>query len=141
MSGRQRWHWIAAGVAGLAVVGAVLANGKTSKPPTLTAHPFPTVQFHPPENGGVIAATPTMDATTVTNTTPKPKPGPPSTQARPTAPEHTETKLTITFSLPDIPWYFDDCAIAREFGLAPIRKGEPGYRPELDGDHDGLACE
>jgi len=26
-------------------------------------------------------------------------------------------------------------------GKAPIRVGEPGYRPALDADNDGIACE
>ncbi|HTQ16173.1 excalibur calcium-binding domain-containing protein, partial [Mycobacterium sp.] len=26
-------------------------------------------------------------------------------------------------------------------GAAPIRRGQPGYRPELDRDGDGIACQ
>jgi Excalibur calcium-binding domain len=37
--------------------------------------------------------------------------------------------------------YYPDCAIARAAGAAPIHIGEPGYRPELDADSDGIACE
>lgn len=144
MSGGQRWHWIAAGVAGLAVVGAVLADGKTEMP-TLSAHPFPTVQFYPQQNGGVIAATPTLDPTTVTKTTPRPKPPPPPAPD-PSEPPHTDTKITVPltpsdFLPPDFPLYFEDCDIAKALGYAPIYKGEPGYRPQLDKDHDGIACE
>ncbi|MHA0040636.1 excalibur calcium-binding domain-containing protein [Deinococcus sp. PEB2-63] len=37
---------------------------------------------------------------------------------------------------------FASCAAARAAGAAlPLRRGQPGYRPELDGDGDGLACE
>ncbi|MBZ9712129.1 excalibur calcium-binding domain-containing protein [Deinococcus multiflagellatus] len=37
---------------------------------------------------------------------------------------------------------FTSCAQARAAGVpTPIRRGQPGYRPELDGDGDGLACE
>lgn len=37
--------------------------------------------------------------------------------------------------------YYATCAEARNAGAAPIRKGQPGYRAELDGDMDGIACE
>ncbi|APA97216.1 excalibur calcium-binding domain-containing protein [Nocardia seriolae] len=37
--------------------------------------------------------------------------------------------------------YYKNCTEARKAGAAPIRKGEPGYRPALDRDNDGIACE
>ena len=37
--------------------------------------------------------------------------------------------------------YYRRCADARADGAAPIKRGEPGYRPGLDADHDGIACE
>lgn len=37
--------------------------------------------------------------------------------------------------------YYRDCAAARAAGVAPIRRGEPGYRPALDANTNGLACE
>lgn len=37
--------------------------------------------------------------------------------------------------------YYPNCATARALGRESIRIGEPGYRPELDADHDGIACE
>ena len=37
--------------------------------------------------------------------------------------------------------YYRDCDDARAMGAAPLRRGEPGYRPELDRDGDGVACE
>lgn len=36
---------------------------------------------------------------------------------------------------------FRSCAAARAAGAAPMRRGEPGYNPHLDGDNDGIACE
>ena len=30
---------------------------------------------------------------------------------------------------------------ARAAGVAPIRRGNPGYRPALDRDNDGVGCE
>lgn len=37
--------------------------------------------------------------------------------------------------------YYAGCDEARAAGAAPILKGQPGYRPEMDGDADGIACE
>jgi endonuclease YncB( thermonuclease family) len=37
--------------------------------------------------------------------------------------------------------YFRNCAAARAAGMAPLYRGQPGYRPEMDGDNDGIACE
>lgn len=36
---------------------------------------------------------------------------------------------------------FRSCAAARAAGAAPLRRGTPGYNPNLDGDNDGIACE
>lgn len=37
--------------------------------------------------------------------------------------------------------YFRTCKEAWAAGAAPIYRGQPGYRPEMDGDGDGIACE
>ena len=37
--------------------------------------------------------------------------------------------------------YYANCTAARAAGAAPIRAGQPGYRTQLDGDKDGVACE
>ncbi len=37
--------------------------------------------------------------------------------------------------------YYPDCNAARAAGVAPIYAGQPGYREEMDGDLDGIACE
>lgn len=36
---------------------------------------------------------------------------------------------------------YRNCAAARAAGAAPLRRGEPGYAPWLDNDHDGVGCE
>jgi hypothetical protein len=36
---------------------------------------------------------------------------------------------------------FNGCNEVRARGLAPLRRGEPGYGTHMDGDGDGLACE
>ena len=37
--------------------------------------------------------------------------------------------------------YYQNCTAARAAGAAPIYQGQPGYRLQLDRDHDGVACE
>ena len=37
--------------------------------------------------------------------------------------------------------YFRNCKEAWAAGAAPLYRGQPGYRPEMDGDSDGIACE
>jgi hypothetical protein len=37
--------------------------------------------------------------------------------------------------------HYANCAEARAAGAAPLHDGDPGYRPAMDGDKDGVACE
>jgi Excalibur calcium-binding domain len=37
--------------------------------------------------------------------------------------------------------YYPNCRAACDAGAAPIYRGQPGYRPPLDRDNDGIACE
>jgi endonuclease YncB( thermonuclease family) len=37
--------------------------------------------------------------------------------------------------------YYANCAAVRAAGAAPLYSWQPGYRPALDGDSDGVACE
>lgn len=37
--------------------------------------------------------------------------------------------------------YYRNCDAARLAGAAPIYRGLPGYRPEIDGESDGVACQ
>lgn len=43
--------------------------------------------------------------------------------------------------VPQLGAYYSGCDDARAAGAAPLYRGEPGYRPEMDGDSDGIACE
>jgi hypothetical protein len=43
-------------------------------------------------------------------------------------------------TLPGVGRYYPDCAAAHAAGVYSIRRGEPGYRPELDPNGDGFAC-
>lgn len=37
--------------------------------------------------------------------------------------------------------YYANCSEAKAAGAAPLYIGQPGYRPKMDGDSDGIACE
>ena len=37
--------------------------------------------------------------------------------------------------------YYANCAAVRAADAAPLYSSQPGYRPALDGDGDGVACE
>ena len=37
--------------------------------------------------------------------------------------------------------FYANCDDAKAAGAAPMYKGDPGYRSDLDGDGDGIACE
>lgn len=42
--------------------------------------------------------------------------------------------------MPTWTWY-RNCRQARAAGVAPLLRGDPGYRSGLDADNDGVACE
>ena len=37
--------------------------------------------------------------------------------------------------------YYRNCKEVWQAGKAPIREGDPGFRPQFDGDKDGVGCE
>lgn len=37
--------------------------------------------------------------------------------------------------------YYANCAEAHAAGVTPLYRGQPGYRSQMDGDNDGVACE
>jgi hypothetical protein len=66
-----------------------------------------------------------------------PAPLPPASQPvpqRPVEPQRDKDSSAGTV-------YYKNCGQARAAGAAPIKRGEPGYRPELDRNNDGIACD
>ena len=37
--------------------------------------------------------------------------------------------------------FYSGCREVRAAGAAPLHRGQPGYRADMDGDGDGIACE
>jgi hypothetical protein len=58
---------------------------------------------------------------------------------RPQASPPPERAATRSLAATQAP--FPNCAAARAAGAAPVRRGDPGYAPWLDGDGDGKGCE
>nr|WP_249420188.1 excalibur calcium-binding domain-containing protein [Rhabdothermincola salaria] len=59
---------------------------------------------------------------------------------RPGSPAPT-VPVAPTTAPPGAEPYYANCDAARAAGVAPILRGQPGYRDRLDGDGDGVACE
>src|SRR5262249_27614405 len=64
------------------------------------------------------------------------------------APPPTPVDIPESGSLPAAPpagveasASYPNCRAAKTAGAAPLYAGQPGYRPGLDRDHDGIACE
>ena len=53
---------------------------------------------------------------------------------------HVTTKPTATPKQSTGGVFYRTCADARKAGKAPLHRGDPGYRPALDKDRDGVAC-
>ncbi|MGY2089115.1 excalibur calcium-binding domain-containing protein [Nocardia gipuzkoensis] len=73
---------------------------------------------------------------------PTPAPSPSAEPAPPPAPVPAPTPAPVPPRPPSsASVFYPDCDAARAAGAAPLHRGEPGYRPQLDSDHDGVACE
>lgn len=48
-------------------------------------------------------------------------------------------RVVTTTKAPSV--YYKNCSAVWDAGMAPLRKGDPGYRSGLDRDGDGVACE
>lgn len=62
---------------------------------------------------------------------------PSGTEAPPPAATTPTPRPTTVEDSPSYP----NCAAVRAAGAAPLHRGEPGYRDQMDGDNDGIACE
>lgn len=64
-----------------------------------------------------------------------------SAHRAPQAQSQPPRSLAVPRQAPRSSVYYPNCRAARAAGAAPIYRGQPGYRPEMDGDGDGIACE
>lgn len=102
---------------------------------TVTPTPVPAaplLPLVPPTGSAVRPAAPTPAPAApkpVVRKPAVPKPAAPRPKPKPPAPK------------PPAAVYYANCSAARAAGAAPLYRGEPGYRPALDRDNDGIACE
>lgn len=104
-----------------------------------------------------VLGTPTTTSTTSVRWTPSPTPTPttrtpaPTTTSRPAGtpkprpnpqpdPDPNRDSHRTTDPAPPASVYYKNCDAVRAAGAAPIRRGDPGYRPGLDRDGDGVGC-
>ncbi|MET9325757.1 excalibur calcium-binding domain-containing protein [Tsukamurella sp. NPDC003166] len=150
--------WKVAGPgAALALVLSMLIMPSTPKEPT------PASGLVGPTSAAAVTSSATATVTvTATTTTTSSSPAPSTTTAAPTTtttttaalpnPGVTETDTRTPVPAPprtvtteptnDSPSaYYKNCDAAKAAGAAPMRRGEPGYRPGLDRDGDGIACD
>src|SRR5690242_1572913 len=134
----------AAALAALAMVAGGCQAGRRATP---AAHhdtgPSPTARA-----SGGDPPSPTPAATT--ETTAPVAPAPPPTSAAPLPQVHVPApaaqpapppRTTRAAPPPPPDVYYANCAAVRAAGKAPLYRGQPGYRPGLDRDGDGVACE
>ena len=83
-----------------------------------------------------ITPTPTPTPTPESEAAPAPAPAPESESQSEENSEEAEAPADESS-----PVYYSNCTEAWNAGAAPIYRGEPGYRIDLDRDKDGIACE
>ena len=125
---KKGWFWVVAVL--VLIIGYCSGNDSSGDETTATAPaPAPISSTAAPLVAKTPTPTPTPSPTPeaqpiVATTEPEPEPAPPPAPAP-----------------PDPNVYYKNCDAARAAGAAPLYQGDPGYRPGLDGDHDGVACE
>jgi len=121
--------------AALAIQNGYLKYATSAAAPALAAAETAARQatsglWAPPCNGTIDVPAPT----------PKPQPPAPTTKAAP-KPAPVPTTEEAPAPEQDSAAYYKNCTAAKAAGAAPLHRGEPGYRPALDRDGDGVACE
>src|SRR2546423_56602 len=120
---------------GLTALAAIVGPAPQKAP-----NPRPTatrVAATPADTTSPASAPPAAPPTDVPTT-----PGaPPTTQAPAPPPPPVKTTEAAPPPPPPKDVYYANCDAVRAAGAAPLYIGQPGYRPGLDRDHDGVACE
>ena len=143
-------HTATAGVLAGALAGALLLTGCSSSvrapKPVPSASSSTSVSASPSVSATPSSSpTPSASATPSESPTPTETPSPvPTTEApvpAPAAPVSEAPAQQVQQAPARSSVYYETCADARAAGAAPLHRGEPGYRPGLDKDGDGVACE
>ena len=114
-------------------------KAKVSKAISLTVRATPapaSLVSHKP----TPSASPTPSPSPSTTPTPSPEPTTAEPTPEPTTAEPTPEPTAQPEPAPQQA-YYSSCREAKAAGAAPLYRGDPGYRPGLDRDSDGVACE
>ena len=128
------WTSAAAVFALLILIGAVAGDPPQQAPRLADAAASVTPDAVP--GPASPSPTPSETASRPPSETPSATPTTPTTPAAPA----TKPSRPVVAPVPVVPVY-RNCAAVRAAGKAPLHRGQPGYRPGLDGDADGIACE
>ena len=140
----RRWNLVAPASFLLVVIGVTVSP--TPEPPeradvvtppatstTASSSPVESVSAAPTTRAPVGSTAPAEGGQ---ETTPAPEP---ERQYVPVAPVPDRQSSDPSRSGGGV--YYKSCAQARAAGAAPLNAGSPGYRPGLDRDGDGVACD
>ncbi|MFI9008965.1 thermonuclease family protein [Actinosynnema sp. NPDC053489] len=120
---------------GVDLAAHALAAGMARAEPTASAA-LASAQDTAKAAGLGLWGAPCAGADTVAPPPPPPPPAPKPTYAPPPPPPAQPAPPE-----PPAAAYYANCDAVRAAGKAPLYAGEPGYRPALDRDKDGVACE
>ena len=129
------------------IPGVGVDDSSSTRSTTSSRTPYPTYSRTP--TWETTTQRPTTTTVTETSYYPTPTstwtPAPETTTVyvAPPPPVQTSTAVPIVPFMPDTGGdvYYRSCAAARADGRSNIPAGAPGYRPGLDRDGDGFACE
>jgi Excalibur calcium-binding domain len=142
---------LVAAMFGAAFSGTDTTTTKAAAASTAAA-PTVTTTVNAPAVTTTVTETASAPAPSATSVSPAPtpkaaprRPAPPKAAPKPTV-THTAAPPPapappVQTTEPPSDVYYANCTAARAAGAAPIYRGEPGYRPALDRDDDGIACE
>lgn len=132
----------------LCCAGVVAVGGTGDPPRTPVAGRDSAAAVAPPAVESPAPSTSPVAVPTIA--TPTQSPGaaqPPAARLAAPAPVATTQRPAVrrTTSRPATPRpptaYYANCDAVRRAGKAPLHQGSPGFRPALDRDRDGVACE
>ena len=136
---RRKWPWIVGGVVLLLFIVGISGGKEKNSTPTITTTtsaaqaPAAPAQFTVPGVPLAPVAPPAVSAPAPA----EPGPAAPAPAVAPVLPPVDSFPGGATGG----PVYYRNCAAARAAGVAPLHRGDPGYRSGLDRDGDGVACE
>ena len=118
--------------------GTVVPQSPT--PIAATTPTFKATTRTPRSTPSVIRVSPSPSTTTEASVHAVPRETEPTSQAAP-APQREAAAPAPAPVQEQSSVYYKNCQAARDAGAAPLYRGNPGYRSELDRDGDGVACE